>query len=277
MKETVFFNGRFIAEDEARVSVLAPGFLYGWGLFETMRSCRNNIVYLQGHLERIKDSCKLMEMRFYYPLGKLKKIIQETVKINGFKDSYVRLTLWKSISGTGILVMAKKYQSYPPLKYRQGFYACISSYKQNENSLLSHLKTTSYLLYQLAYLEAKNKGYNEAIMLNQRGYITEGARSNIFLVKNREIFTPGLECGCLKGITRKVVFDFAKRYGIKIHEGNFTLQDLYQADEAFLTNSLMGVMPLAQVGKHRISKNTRGFKLAGFLMKKYFALLKNGT
>lgn len=273
MKEIVFLNGKFIPQDEAKVSVLSPGFLYGFCLFETMRSYHNNIVYFQEHLERIKKSCKLINLKFPYTLNRLKELIQEIIRINGFTDAYVRLTLGNSGSGTDTVIMVKKYKPYTSQKYREGFRGCLSRFKQNEGSFFSRLKTANYLLFQLAYLEAKDKGFDEAVILNNRGFIAEGSRANIFLIKDNEVFTPALECGCLNGITRKAVFDLAKKHNIKIYEGNFIVPDLYQADEAFLTNSLMGIMPLVSIEKRLIKKGLVG-KMTRFFIERYNSLLK---
>lgn len=262
-------------KDEAQLPLITPGFLYGWGLFETMRSYNNKIVYLNEHLARIKNSSKLIKMTFPYSQARLKKIIKETVKINNFKDAYVRLTLWvKSNNLTDTSIIVRRYKPFSAKKYKRGFSCSISLLRLCEDSFLAGLKTTNYLLYQLSYLEAKNKGFDEAIILNNRGYICEGSRSNIFFVKDNEIFTPALECGCLDGITRQVIFDMAKKYNIKIEEGRFTLGNLYEADEAFLTNSLMGVMPLESIEKQLIDGPS---KITKFFMKKHELLLKNGT
>ena len=276
LKEIVFLNDKFLSAHEAKISVLEPGFLYGWGLFETMRSYNNKIVYFAEHLKRIKNSCRLIDLRFPYPLAQLKKIIKKTIEINGFRDAYLRLTLWKSDQGTDTLITVKKYYPYPSLKYRQGFRVCICSFRQNKNSFLTRLKTTNYLFYQLAYAEAKKKKFDEALILNSLGYITEGSRSNIFLVKDNRLFTPALECGCLDGITRRVIFNLAQKYNIKLYAANFTVQDLYEADGAFFTNSLMGIMPLTFLGKHSVAKGLVD-RLTKFFMKKYNILLKNGT
>ena len=272
-KKIIFFNDKFIPEEETKISALSPGFLYGWGLFETMRSYHNKIVYFNSHLKRIKDSCKLIDIKFPYSLAKLKEIIKRTVRINDIQDVYVRLTLWKSDSGTDILVMTRKYQPCSLQKYKSGLRTCIYSLRQNENSFLARLKTTNYIFYQLAYKEAKKRIFDEAIILNNRGYITEGSRSNIFLVKGEALFTPALECGCLDGITRRVIFDLAKKYHIPVYTGNFTLQDLYESDEAFLTNSLTGVMPLASLERKPIGKD-KCRKLTRFFIEKYTYLLR---
>lgn len=276
MEEKVFLNGKFVAGQEAKLSVLTPGFLYGWGLFETMRSYHKRIVYFDEHLERIKDSCGLIGIRFPYPLVKLKELIKKAVSINAAVDAYVRLALYKSAGGTGTLIVVKKYKPFSARKYKQGFRACICSLRQNENSYLSRLKTANYLLYKLAYAQAKEKRFDEAVILNNRGYICEGSRANVFFSNGREIFTPALECGCLGGITRRIIFTLAKKCRLKIYDGKFTLADLYQADEAFLTNSLMGVMPLVSLEKKLIGRG-RPASATKFFMQEYNRLLRNGT
>ena len=273
MSAILFLNGKFVLSEEAKISALDAGFLYGFGVFETMRAYKKRIVYFSQHIKRIQESAKLIGIRSPYASDKLKGIIKETVRRNCFRDAYVRLTLWRAKRGTGIFVLAREYKPHSEKKYKNGFKICVSRFRQNEFSLLAKIKTTSRILYQLSFEEAKNKGFDEAIILNNRGVITEGTRSNIFFAKNNEIFTPALECGCLDGITRKVVFDLAKRHKIKICEGKFSLQDLLGADEAFLTNSLMGVMPLAAVEGRGIGKG-KCARLTKFFIERYSCLLK---
>jgi 4-amino-4-deoxychorismate lyase len=170
------------------------------------------------------------------------------------------------------LVIARQYNPYLLKKYRHGFSTCVSGFRQNEYSILARIKSTNYLLCKLAYLEAKEKGFDEAIILNNRGYVAETSRSNIFLVKDGQVFTPSLSCGCLEGITRRAIFDLAKRNHIEIFEGNFTIQDLYDADEVFLTNSLMGVMPINSIKRQPMRRG----KITQLFMTQYNLLLKNG-
>jgi branched-subunit amino acid aminotransferase/4-amino-4-deoxychorismate lyase len=273
MKEAVFLNGKFISSKKALISVFEPGFLYGWGLFETMRSLNGKIVYFDEHLRRIKNSCAGVRLKFPYSINKAKGIIKEAVKINGFKDSYVRLTFFKTINARGILIIAKKYKPFSTKIYKSGFRACISALRQDEKSPLAQIKTTSRILYQLSYTEAKRRGFDEALILNNKNYIAEGSRANIFLVKNKRIFTPSVNCGCLSGITRKVIFDLARESGVNITEGNLSINDLKGADEVFLTSSLMGVMPLVSMEGRNIAGGKPG-RLTGFFGNKYNALLK---
>ncbi len=274
---SIFLNGKFIPEEEAKVSVLEPGFLYGWGLFETIRSYHDKTVYFDAHIERIKNSCKLLSLRFPYSAVRIKNIIKKAVSLSGLNDAYVRLTLWKAASGTDTSVIVKKYEPYSLKKYQKGMSLAVSSLRQLEENILAKHKTANRLLYELSFQEAKNRGFDGALILNSRGYIAETSRSNIFFVKDNALFTPALACGCLDGITRRVIFDSARKIRLKIIEGNFTLTDLCNSDEAFLTNSLAGVMPLASVEKKRIGEGAKRFKLTRVFMKKYALLLKNGN
>jgi branched-chain amino acid aminotransferase len=272
-KNLVYLNGNFIPEKEARINASGPGLLYGWGLFETMRAYKNKIIYLHEHLKRLKKSAHLACLKCPYSSIELKDIIHKTIEVNGLRDAYVRLTVWKAENGVDISVIVKKHKPYPVKKYERGIKVAVSSFRQNEESFLANLKTTGRLLYELSYLEAKKKGFEGSIILNNRGYVAEASRSNIFFVKDKALFTPALSCGCLEGITRRVVFDLAKKYNIKIYLGNFTLKDLYEADEVFFTNSLSGVVPVREVNKKIIGKGKCG-RLTKFFTGKYNSLLR---
>lgn len=274
MKEIVFCDGRYLPEAQAMIPLSTPGFLHGFGVFETMRSYHGRMICFSRHLERIKEASKLIGINFPYSRSRVKAIIKELVKINGLKDARVRLTSWKA-ERKNILITAKRY--HPPAfrEYKRGFSAGVSRFRQDQDSFLARLKTTNRIIYELSLQEARENGFNEGIILNNRGYITEASRSNIFLVKEGKIFTPCPECGCLKGITRGLIFDFARKDNLKIYEGNFTLADLQGADEAFLTNSLMGVMPLVRVEKALIAKGITG-RITRHLIRRYNFLLKNG-
>ena len=273
MKEKVFLNGKLVLAQEATLPILSEGLLYGFGLFESMRWHNNRTVYFAAHLERIKKSAVLIGMGFPYKINTIKDAIRGTISANHLNDAYVRLSLWKSYHRPDLLIVAKKYSSLPAAKYQYGFSAAVSAYRQNENSFLSRIKSANRVLYELSFSEAKKKGFDEAVILNSRGYIAEASRSNIFMVRENTILTPAISCGCLAGITRRIIFDLAKKYRIKISEGNFTINDLLEAQEAFLTNSLMGVMPLTSIEKHRITKG-RCAKITKFLTVKYGSLLR---
>lgn len=240
--------------------------IYELSIFETMRFHRGKIVYFQQHLKRLESSAKLIGIKFPYSLQRIKGMITRTIRINKFKDANVKLILFGAVSKTDVIILVKKYQPYPLEKYRKGFSAIISQFRQRD-IFLAQIKTTNRALYERAFNRAKAIGFDEAIILNKQGNITEGTRSNIFFVKNNALCTPALECGCLAGITRRAILDLAKNSKIKVNIGKFNLQDLYQADEAFLTNSLMGIMPLKKIERKNLGK--ADFKLTRFFMQKY--------
>lgn len=273
MESIVFLNGRFVVEKEATVSAVSPGLMYGWGLFETMRSYEGHIVRLKAHLLRMKRGCRTAGVRPAFSFKEAEGFIHETVKKNGLRDAAVRMAVWKSETGADVLITARRYQGFSSGVYRQGLRACVSEMRQAAGPGLACLKTASYLYYRLARLDAQARGFDEAVILNTNGTVAEGSASNVFFIKEKEVFTPSLSCGCLEGITRGVIISFCRRYGIRLVEGKYTIPDLLGADEAFLTNSLMGVMPLAAIERKTIGTVPAPRGLTPFFMKQYARLL----
>lgn len=261
-----------MAQEEAKIPALSPGFLQGFALFETMRSYNGTIVRLGRHLRRMADSAKLLGLEPRYPGSRLRAVIGQAVGLSGSSDARVRIILSKGALGTDTLIIAQKYDPPAALKYRNGFKVCISSLRQDESSFLSGLKTTSRVLYELSFNEARTKGLDEAVILNKSGYVAECSRSNIFFVQDKAIYTPSLVTGCLGGITRSIVFDLSRQHGLKIYEGKFIVQDVSGAQEAFLTNSLMGIMPLVSLEGRAVNGGAAG-AITRSLMKDYRRLL----
>ena len=143
-----------------------------------------------------------------------------------------------------VLVTAQNLVPLPPEKYESGFKAALSSLRRNSQSPLSRLKSTCYMENILARMEARAAGYDEAILLNERGYVSEGSTSNIFLVTKGKLVTPSLESGVLPGITREAVLEIAQASNIKTVERQVELKELIEAEEAFITNSILELMPL---------------------------------
>ncbi|TET42290.1 MAG: hypothetical protein E3J66_03830 [Dehalococcoidia bacterium] len=178
----------------------------------------------------------------------------ETLKANKLKDARLRLTVTAgegdmtpdpgTCSGLTVLVTAKNLIPLPTEKYELGFKAVLSSARRNSQSPLSRLKSTCYLDNVLARMEAKAAGADEAILLNERGYLAEGSTSNIFLVSERILITPSLESGVLPGITREAVLEIAQALDIRTEEREVELRELTEADEALITNSILEIMPL---------------------------------
>jgi branched-chain amino acid aminotransferase len=274
MKEIIFIDGEYVNRQEAMLNVAEPAVLYGFGIFETMRCAKGRIVYFKQHMRRLKRSCGFVGIAFRQSLGQIAAVTKETVRRNGHEDAAVRLSLYKGLLHDHLVIGVSKYQPPSIKQYSRGFRCAISSFTQNSLSALSAIKSTNRLLYQLAYQEARKKGFDEAVILNQRGFITEGSRTNIFLVKKHALLTPAVSCGCLGGITRQAVLDIAKRDGMRAFEKTLTLKECYAADEAFLTNSLMGIMPLRAIGRTLIRK-PQGAKMTAFFIQAYKSLIEN--
>jgi len=264
----IYLNNKFLFLNNKETELFNSGLLSGYGVFETMRSYKGNIVYLDAHLERLIKSAKLLGLNFNYSKKYLESVVKKSVNIEKFNDSYVKLLAFLGQDKTNIAIIVKRYNPFPEKKYNRGFKIRVSPYQWTPDPQLGRIKTLSRVGLELAYNRARKQGLDEAILLNNKGSIVEGTRTNIFLVKNKKIITPSLECGCLAGITRKVVFDLAKINGIKIIEEKINLKDLLAADEAFLTNSLLGIMPARDY-----KRKSRG-PVTDFLIQEYKNILE---
>jgi len=276
MEQIVYLNGSLVPRSQARISPFDLGFLYGYGLFETMRAYSGRIFRLDSHLERLSKSAQLLGLP--QNAFNLKNACYDTLKANKLSDARIRLT---ASIGEGeaipdpprnpkstVLVIATSYTPPSAETYKKGFKSVVSSIRQNSQSPLSRLKTLNYLNQLLARREAKEKGAGEAILLNERGFLCEGSTSNIFLVSQGTLTTPSEESGCLPGITRQVVIELAQELGLRVAEREVRLEELLNADEAFLTGSLIELMPLTEVNGKPIDKGKRG-KVTERLMATY--------
>jgi len=262
MEQIVYLNGSLLPRSQARISPFDLGFLYGYGLFETMHAYSGYIFRLEKHLERLSQSAKVLGL----PLNAshLKKACHDTLKANKLKDARIRLTVSMGEGEAApdlpkhqkptVLVTAARYVPLAGEAYRKGYKAVVSTIDQDSQSPLARLKSVNYLNHILARREARVAGADEAILLNERGFLCEGSTSNIFLVSQGELVTPDIESGCLPGITRQAVIELAGGLGIKLVQREVHLEEVLRADEAFLTNSIMELMPLAEVNGQRIDR-----------------------
>ncbi len=268
MEEIVYLNGALVPLGEARISPFDRGFLYGYGLFETMRSYEGRVFRLDRHLARLMRSAEKLGLASELDTFEMEQSIYRTLKANKLANARIRLTV---SAGEGemtpdplvpkeptVQIMAKSYTPYPRQKYEAGFKAVVSSIRLDSQSPLSRTKSTNYLHNILARREASAAAVDEALMLNERGFVAEGSTSNIFLVVAGKLITPSQESGILPGITREAVLELVHALGIEAVEGEIPLADLFQAEEAFLTNSLIEVMPLSEVDGKPIGSGRPG-------------------
>jgi len=266
MSEIVYLDGSLMPLSQARISILDYGFLYGFGLFETMRAYGGQVFRLESHLSRLTRSAEILGIPVE-SVG-LKEAVMATIQANGISEARIRIT---TSIGEGkmtpdpatckkptILILAGHYQPYPEQVYRKGFRAVVSSIRRNSGSPLSRLKSANYLESMLARHEARAAGVDEALCLNEKGLLAEASMSNIFLVTDGMLMTPGLESGILAGITREVALELASRLGISTLEQDIRLDELFHAEEAFITNSLIELMPLTEVDGKPIGSGRPG-------------------
>ena len=291
MPEIIYLNGRLVPRFEARLSPFDHGFLYGYGLFETMRAYNGRIFRLDAHLTRLRcsaESIGLTHSILTTDEGKqsLKAACVATLEANELKDARIRLTVSAgegdmtpdagTCSNPTILITARSLVPLPPEKYETGFRAAVSFLRRNSQSPLSRLKSTSYMESILARTTAKAAGYDEAIFLNERGYLAEGSTTNIFLVSHGELITPCFESGVLPGITRDAVLEIARTSHIKATERWVQLNELVEAKESFLTNSILELMPLVSVEGRTVGTGKPG-KLTGDLLFAYRKLVEEAV
>jgi branched-chain amino acid aminotransferase group I len=257
MKELIYLNGSLVPRSKAHLSISDHGFLYGYGLFQTMRAYRGKIFLLDRHIKRLLESAEVIGMGERLAGLDLERICRDTLKVNKLSDARVRLTVtngasdalpWVDASGAPtVLVTARPYTPFSAQKYNEGFKAGIASVKRTRQSVLSSMKSINYLLNVIARMEAAEKGLDEALLLNDGGYIAEGGGSNVFFVEGEKLVTPSVESGIIPGVTREVIMEMAVGMGISVEERDIDPGDLGRFSEAFMTNAVIEVMPLVEV------------------------------
>ncbi len=273
MAEIIYLDGQLIPRSEAKLSPFDHGFLYGYGLFETMRAYSGHIFRLDAHLARLRcsaESIGLTHSILTTDEGKkcLKAACMATLEANRLKDARVRLTVSAgagdmtpdpgTCSSPTLLITAQNLAPVPPERYEAGFKAALSFLRRNSQSPLSRLKSTCYMENMLARTAARAAGYDEAIFLNEQGYLAEGSTTNVFLVSNGELITPCSESGVLPGITRDTVLEIARSENMKATERWVDLNELLEAQEAFVTSSILELMPLVSVEGRTIGSGKPG-------------------
>ena len=265
----IFLNDRIVPASEANVSVYDHGFLYGDGIYETMRAYDGIVFMLRRHLGRLGRSASLIRLRL--PEGRfIEDAVHETLAANGLSDAYVRITFSRGKGPIGLdpdlcgdptfVVIAERFREYPAACYEKGMKIVFAQTRRNlRDAIDPRIKSLNFLNNILAKIEAKDRCADEAVMLNSQGFLTEGTVCNIFFVGHGILCTPSVEAGILDGITRDIVIGLAKREGMKVEEGMFRPNDLLWAEEVFFTNTTAEVMPvgLAEGVAFEVGKITR--------------------
>ncbi|GIO10364.1 4-amino-4-deoxychorismate lyase [Brevibacillus reuszeri] len=254
----VYVNGTICPAQEATVSVLDHGFLYGIGLFETLRVYDGKLFLWNDHYARLSSGLLALQIRPAWSKEELEEAIQRTVNANDLRDAYVRLSVTAGAEGVGLVadgyeqpslfVFAKPVAALadPPQPKKL---QTLSLARQTAEGL-TRFKSHNYLNNALAKQEIGAKPDVEGLFLTHDGYLAEGIVSNLFWIKDGSLFTPSLDTGILDGVTRQHVMMLAKQLSIPIVEGRFRREELLQADEIFVTNSVQEIVPVSEIDGH---------------------------
>ena len=284
MSEIFYLNGQLLPREKAKISLLDYGFLFGFGLYETVRAYNGKVFRLDNHLARLRYSGNRLGIVIHTAL--IRDAVKDVIKANGFKQTRLRISVsigegtmspnLDSCKQPTIGILASEYKPPSREKYQNGYKVVLSSIRRSSLSLVTFLKSANMMENMLARRDAKDAGADEAFFLNEKCYLTESAGSNLFLVKEGVLKTPRYESGILPGVTRVVVFELAAELGIKVREVNLKLVDLLQADEIFITNSLIEIVPVTIFNGKPIADGKPGI-FTPKLMKAYRALVKKET
>jgi len=269
----IFLNDRFVKREDALISVFDHGFLYGDGVYETIRSYGDRLYMEQEHILRLFRSAESIGLSIPIPPERWPELLHEAMIRNDVgnarQDAYLRITVTRGAGEIGldpalcpsptVVIMAKPLLPPNESLYATGVELIVASTRRNLPGALSpQIKAISFLNNILAKREAIAAGAFDGILLNWEHRLTECTTSNLFFVTDGCLHTPALECGLLEGITRTAVLHLAKAQRIPIEEGRFIPAHLYHADECFLTNTTMEVMPVVMVDRRQIGDGKPG-------------------
>ncbi len=265
----VYLDGKLLDRQAAKISVFDHGLLYGDGVFEGIRSYDGLIFKLEEHLDRLFESAKTLMLKIPLSRKEMTRAVIETLKANRLKDAYIRLVVTRGEGDLGLdprkcgrptlFIITDRIVLYPKKLYRQGLEIITVPTQRNLPSAVDpQLKSLNYLNNILAKIEATNAGKEEAIMMNQAGYVAECTGDNIFIAKNGELLTPPPYVGALKGITRLAVITIARRERIPIREEVMTRHNVFNAEEVFLTGTAAEVIPVVRVDGRVIGEGKPG-------------------
>ncbi len=264
----IYLDGRFVPEEEARVSVFDHGLLYGDGVFEGIRAYNGKIFRLDEHLARLYDSAKAIDLAIPLTKAEMTEVIKETLRQNSLRDAYIRPIVTRGKGDLGldplkcakptVIVIAVTWGAMYGDLYEKGLRAiCVSVRRTPPESMPPNVKSLNYLNNILAKIEANHRGVDEAIFFDTKGHVSEGSGDNIFVVKDGVIITPPT-LNNLRGITRMVVLEIAASMGITLLERDLGYFDLYTADEVFVTGTAAEVAPIREIDGRVIGNGKPG-------------------
>jgi len=269
MEPIVYINGRFFKKEEAVISVYDHGFLYGDGVFEGIRVYGGKVFKLTEHVDRLFESAQAIWLEIPMSRKACADAIGQTVAKSGFKDAYVRAVVSRGAGSLGldprktkdpqVIIIVDTISIYPQEMYEKGMELVTASTMRNHPAALNpRIKSLNYLNNIMAKIEGSLAGCVEALMLNHKGEVAECTGDNIFIVKNKVLFTPSPDAGILDGVTRRLVMELAKTSGYTMNESTLTRHDVYVADEVFLTGTAAELIPVTKIDGRVIGEGKPG-------------------
>jgi branched-chain amino acid aminotransferase len=271
MAATVNVNGRLFDQEHAVISVFDHGFLYGEGVYETLRTYGGEPFLFDRHLRRLRSSAGMLSLQVPLSNEAIAARFRETMAASELegREAYLRILITRGIGDLtydpaatpdpSVVIIVKPHADPPSHVYERGVKAALVSVVRNHPQTVNPLiKSNNLLNSALAMQEAVRKGAFEAIMRNYRGELAECSTANLFLVRHGAALTPPLDAGLLPGITREFLFEIAPGAGVEMREQVLRDDDLRQADEAFLTSTTREVVPIVQVDDRAIGTGLPG-------------------
>lgn len=282
----VYISGKLYDKDDAKISVYDHGLLYGDGVFEGIRSYAGRVFRLDEHLDRLYASARAVRLEIPMTKQALAAAVVDTLKVNGITDGYVRLVVTRGAGYLGldprktsspqVIIITDHIELYPAELYEKGLsIVTAATIRNHPNALNPRIKSLNYLNNILAKIEGTDAGAAEALMLNHKGEIAECSGDNIFVVRQRSLFTPPNDAGILEGITRGTVMDLARGAGYGVHETALTRHDVYTADECFLTGTAAEVVPVVKCDGRSIGTGQPG-PITRELRQRFMELTRGG-
>jgi branched-chain amino acid aminotransferase len=268
-ESTIYIDGEFLPESEAKISVFDHGLLYGDGVFEGIRFYNGRVFRLEEHIERLWDSARSIMIEIPLSRRQMTEALLETIRQNGLRDGYIRQIVTRGVGNLGlnpqqckrpsVIIIAATIALYPESMYQTGLTIVTCATRRPSAATLNPaVKSLNYLNNVMARIEANLAGADEALMLNDAGNVAECTADNVFVIKRGQIFTPPIAAGALRGITRSVVFEIAGELGMKIAETEITRHDVFIADECFLTGTAAELIPVIKADGRVIGSGEPG-------------------
>ena len=247
----VYLNGKLVNARDAKLSVFDPGFLYGDGIFETLRTYRGKLWQLPEHIVRLYESARMRGWKLSWSPKELAEAVAKTVQKNNFPESRIRITITPGVKQPTLFIWAAPLEKLPASVYERG----VSTITFPLERPFPQMKTVSMQPLLIARAEMWKKRAFDALLINHKNFITEGTWTNVFVVKRKVVITPRL--GVLLGTTRDTILKIARPL-FRIKQRDITRRELMNADECFLTNAPKGIIPVVKVDGEKIGTGKPG-------------------